>query len=279
MLSSEAANETVNRMNDSVAELRKVSDLEGLLRLQAEALAISTKVNGRARRKARRIANKASGAVNEILDNGGETRLERADRDARGTREPAEPARTEGSTLDLLGRSVSLLHLLLFDGSEVTEEVGALQQLATRDEHGFLLIEIPADIRVNAAALVRGYEQSRQIYRAAAYRRSKVDPERILKMLAVDLVAQGAEVRNLKRDSVPLVAYGIFVGKISSDLKTSISIPDKMDDILLGISNEAARVPPSSRPLFIDMLRLAMLLGEAQAYAEHHGVAALLPGT
>jgi hypothetical protein len=279
MLTEDAVIETVNRLNRSVSELRKAHDLDGLLRIQAEALAISTKANGRTRRKAKRIANKASDAVSDILDHGGQTRLERADRDAREVREQAAAQRPDTSSLFLLGRVVTLLHLLLFEGSPVSDELGLLQDLAHSDDKGFLLIEIPDDVHANAGALVRGYEQSRQLFRTAAYRRSKTDAESILKTLAVELINEGAEVRNLGGDSIPLVAYGLFMRRINSDLKHPDTVTAKLDAIVLDVSNEVSRVPPAARQLYLSVFRLVLLLGEAQAYAERHGVAAFLPST
>jgi hypothetical protein len=280
MLTSQAARETVKRLNASVSELKKASDLDGLLRLQAEALAVSAKTDGRVHRKAKRIANKASGAVNDILDRGGETRLgrdERMARAAREVREPPAPKPPEIGTLEVLTRILNLLHLVLFEGSPIAEEMGLLQGLALFDADGFLKIEFPDPVRAQASTFVKGFEQSRKVFKSASYRRDKTDVERALKVLALELISQGAEVRHVGRDSVPLVAYGLFVGRITSDVKSPTLVSDKIDDVTLSVSNDVASVPPAVRPLFIEVFRLSLLMGEAQAYADRHGVAAILP--
>jgi hypothetical protein len=258
--------ELFKHLDQTMSELKKGSDLEGLLRLEALALAISDRSTGSTRKKALRLANKTSGAVNQLRQLGIETAVEQADRTKREARE--NELRAEVAATTLLERLDALLHLLLFEGSALSADLASLEMLATRDRDGFLQIGIPASLTSRGDVLVGGFEQSYALFVAAAARETNPMLWRELKSLAVELVSRGAEVRDLTEDPVPLVAYALFDGQLSFDVESHDVVADRLDDIVLSFAGESAELPPGERAAFVTLFRLALLLGEAQACAE-----------
>ena len=232
---------------------------------------------GRVRRKAERIAQKASGAAGELRRSGIETPEERRDREARESRQAEWEARESRARLS--ERLVSLLHLLLSDGKPPAESVAVLRGLAMADADGYLRIEIPAIFASSSPLLVEGYEKSRRIFAEVATRALQKEwqsIEQALKTVAVDLMSAGAEVRGLKADVVPLVAYSLFSGHLPDPPDASFSVAaQQVDNLLLSIADDVATMPTHDRPLFIGLFRLAVLIGEAQAYTEKLSMTAL----
>jgi hypothetical protein len=265
--------ETVKRLGRSVTELRRQSDLEGLLRLETQATALAATLNGRTRRKAERIAQRASSAVDSVRRDGGETEDERAARVVREMRDARW--RDDEARAAVLERLTSLLHLLLYDGSPLASEFALLRGLSATDADGFLQIELPAFVTVRSSLLVGGFEQSRRIFAKSGAPMKRHQVERVLKATAVDLVSSGAEVRGLASDIVPLLAYALLASSLPSAVDTSEDLLDEVDDLVLGVSDEISSIPASGRPIFISLLRLSILLGEAEAYAKRHGLASL----
>jgi hypothetical protein len=260
----------LERLEWSLPDLRRDSDLEGLLRLQAQAEAISTVSRGRARRRAKRITSEASWAVHEIRRRGGETRLEHETRMARASRE-SNWLRREAEA-KLMGRLVKLLHLLLYEGSPVASDIAPLDSLAATDPEGFLRVEIPEGVRPESGLLLDGFERGSRIFAAAGVRDRKANPELALKAIAVALVAAGAEVRDLSNDAVPLIAYSLFMKELPVALKSPDKVAENINDLVLSVADDVSTVPASARPILIGLFRLALLLGEAQAYAERYSV-------
>lgn len=263
----------VERLGRSMSDMIQASDLEGLLRVQAEAEAILAESRGRTRRRAKRIASEASWAIHELRRNGGETELERSRRRERVTRESGW-LRVEAEA-KLMGRLTALLHLLLYEGAPVASDIEQLNRLATIDAEGFLQIEIPDAVRLRSGLLLNGFEQSCRIFANAASRGKMPRVEQTLKSVAVDLVSDGAAVRGLSDDAVPLVAYGLFMGKMPFAIKSADEVAGKLDDLILSVADEISGIPVDVRAIFTQLFRLALLLGEAQTYAELHAVTTL----
>jgi hypothetical protein len=258
--------ELFKHLDQSMSDLRKDSDLEGLLRLQTLALAISDRSTGSTRKKALRLANKASGAVNQLREMGIETALEHADR---MRREAAEnELRADMAATTLLERLIALLHLLLYERGNVSADLESLEMLSSTDPDGFLKFEIPASLRSRTDTLVAGFEESYELFVTAATRETNPALWRDLKMLAVELVSRGAEVSDVTEDPVPLVAYGLFDGQFSFEVESQEVVADGLDDMMLSFAGESAEVPPGDRAAFVTLFRLTLLLGEAQALAE-----------
>jgi hypothetical protein len=378
-MSEHASPESIRHLDRAIAELKRESDVGGLLRVHALALDISDRSDGRTQRRAQRLANKALGAVRQLHQTGAARDLEQQDRTTHevgviplltapavtaaleheeptpvengNARAPADPvtitalehdeppapetdedemladqspatslendeppapetdedemladqspaALVEHEALSthetaeaqvsldpietaLLDRLVTLLHLLLFEGSAVSSEVGSVEMLAAFDDEGFLQIEIPAELRSRADVLVAGFERSYALFVGAASRKKKRKKQeqqllgRALKALAVELVYGGADLRDSTEDPVPLIAYGLFDGQLSLEIDSQEEVTDTIDDIMLGFASDSANVPSPARASFITLFRLALLLGEAQAFAEHESVTAL----
>jgi hypothetical protein len=265
--------ETVKVLDETLSDLKRRSDLEGLLKLEAQAHTIASGTSGRARRKAERVANAASSAANDLRRNGAETEAERAVRVARESRESLP--RLEADRANLLERLVSLLHLLLYDGSP---EAAALEQLsgfASSDQGGFLKIELPTFVTSRAPLLLDRFDRSYRIFAAAPGPATKPEVEHELKAGALDLISGGAEVRGLTTDCVPLAGYCLFVGRLRSAIDVDAQTMARINDVILGASDEIARLPSVDRPSFFAVLRLSVLLGEAQACAARHNLATL----
>ena len=261
--------EMLKTLEASVLRFRDAADLAGLWLVQTEAKALAERSNGRARRKAVRIAQKASVVTDELRRHGFETGEERAAREVREARQAMREAREIGSTL--LERLVTLLHLLL-NGSQIAGGVAVLRGLAVTDGGGYLRIEIPQDLASSSPLLIGGYAGSREIFAevsAKALEKERRTFERTLKKVAVNLMGAGAEVRGLTADAVPLVAYSLFSGELPGPVDAALSdAAEKVDNLLLSIADDVSAMPVARRPLFIGLFRLAVLLGEAQAYAE-----------
>jgi hypothetical protein len=184
-------------------------------------------------------------------------------------REAAEnELRADMAATTLLDRLTALLHLLLFEGSAVSADLAPLEMLASADQDGFLKIEIPASLTSRTENLVAGFEQSYALFVAVATRETNRTLWRDLKLLAVELVSSGAEVRDVTEDPVPLAAYALFNGQLSFEVESQEAVADRLDDIMLSFADESAQVPPGERAAFVTLFRLALLLGEAQAFAE-----------
>jgi hypothetical protein len=71
-------------------------------------------------------------------------------------------------------------------------------------------------------------------------------------------------------DAVPLIAFCLLHGEIPLGVAaTTSTAPDEMiDNSLLAIADTVAAMPESTRPVFIDLYRLSVLLGISQRYAE-----------
>ena len=272
--------DTVKRLERLLDELKGGSDIDGLMLLQAQAGKVATVAEGRTRRRAERVADKASETAETLRRTAGETEEQRGERRLREAQEALlQSARAKEK---LLERLASLLHLVLYEQSPVAAEFASLRSVGVTDADGFLRIEIPEFVTSRSQLLVDGFDQSSRIFatvassaKEARNERGVKTGERVLKQTAVGLVSSGAELRGLGVDCVPLVAYAFLVGAIPSAVDASDEVLDKVDDLVLGSSDEISNIPASGRPTFISMLRLAILLGEADAYAVRNRLTSL----
>jgi hypothetical protein len=94
--------------------------------------------------------------------------------------------------------------------------------------------------------------------------------ERQTKTVAVELITAGAQVRGLAHDAVPLIAFCLLHRELPIGMDTDDSpvSQDRMNDAVISIADDIAAMPEASRGAFIDLYRLALLLGVAQRYAE-----------
>ena len=257
-------------LEQSVANLRQASDLEGLAVVQSKAKALAEEVEGRARRKAERIATKALEAADNLRQNGAETNEERLAREAR----EADQARWKNEEIKgrLLKRMISLLHLLLNDGSQPVESVSILRALPRSTAKAISGSRSPRSFSTSALLLVDGYEQSHRIFagvEAKGFQKERPVIERTLKTVAVELMTAGAELRGLTNDSIPLIAYSLFSGKVPDPVEFG-DVRDRGEGGQFAAQQSRRRVCDAGRrqACFHCSLPPCGLLGEAQAYAE-----------
>jgi hypothetical protein len=256
-------------LEDSIARFRRASDLDGLIRMRDEASRLAGSTQGRSRRKAERMARKAGAAINGLRKNGLETVAEREEREARLER---ETRRLEDLSIAALKkRFETALPLLLDDTVDADASVTALRTLVTSRADGPNRIAFPASVEAWWPSLVRGFDGSQAIFAGfdwsdLAAERTRVD--RTLRSIAVELMSGGAEVTALSSDVLPLVAYCLFNDRLPILAEADApETADRVNRLLLAAAGEVTAMDAPSRPLFLGLLRLAVLLGEAQAYA------------
>jgi hypothetical protein len=273
LLDDRVVKDTVKRLERLLPGLRRAADLEGLAQVKAQADRVAAVSGGRTRRRAERLAEKALTAASQVRAAGGESAEERAERVASEAREVRLSA--ERATTALLGRLGALLHLLLYERSPVAPSFAGLASMAATDGDGFMRVVIPEFIRARSPVLVDGFDRGREIFEHNGQKVRSAEVERALKTTAVGLVSSGAELRGLSTDAVPLVAYAFVVGALPSAVDSSDEAARRVDDLVLSASDEISTLPGEARPVFITLLRLSTLLGEADAYAERHRVRSL----
>ncbi len=90
-----------------------------------------------------------------------------------------------------------------------------------------------------------------------------------LRSTATDLISAGADPRGLTADAVPLIAYSLLIETLPTAIDPdSTEAADKFNILLLGMSEDVASIPSEQRRLFMEALKLAVVLGEAQAFAD-----------
>ena len=257
-----ALNDRLKALSRSISLLERKSDRSALKEVQAEAEEIGRDTDGRMRRRAERIAKKARIAADELAKNGIETLEEKATRQAREQRE-------EGSRLS--GRLVSLLYLVFNDGKPPASEVAVLGPLVTSHDAPNQ-DELRESLSEWSTILTRGYTHSYAMFETVgggSVQETATGFERILKSVIVDLLTTGANVTSVRGDPIPLVAYALFDGRLPTMGDPALSgSEDKLNDILLSVLDDVSEVRPASRPRFLALFRLAVLLGVAQRYSE-----------
>ena len=96
-------------------------------------------------------------------------------------------------------------------------------------------------------------------------------------MIAVEAMSHGVNISGLTADTVPLVAYALLVGRIpAAGDPGSAEAEEFRNNLLLGVAGDAAALPAVElAPVFLDLVRLAAVLGEAQRYAEELSLTSL----
>ncbi len=263
--------ESLKMLEEAVPRLRQASDLSGLMRVRGDALAVAdAEVSERGlRKRAQRVAKRADEAIEELRRSGAETDEERAAREARELREARWQIReTEARLSELMVRS---LQLLLNNGSRSPDAVNAFRSFAALDDDGDLRVVLADVFESRSSLLVSGFDRSRRIFAEVgteALLDERQEIERLLKSSAVELMTDGADVRGLAANAVPLVAYSLFRGNlpVSADAASSATV-EKINNLLLGLADELSEEPRDTRLLLISLFRLTLLLGEAQEYA------------
>ena len=311
----------INELNASLDECRAASDINGLLGIQAMALAITQAATDPAiAKKAQRIAKK-SGSDAVRLQRLEEQRLANSEarleieaqltlvREAPPAPTPAKPAaetskpsataatskpsatpaasqlraipatpRTEvqrPSTVEvqLSSRLLRLLDLLLDPGQPAPKGAATLRALAHTDGTTAGPIELPTLVRSWLPLLVRGYEEGVRLSAAVPLgvvkHRHEQQIEAELRSTATELISAGADPRGLTADAVPLIAYSLLIETLPTAIDPdSAEAADKFNILLLGMPEAVASIPTEQRRLFIELLKLTLILGEAQAFAD-----------
>ncbi len=266
-------------LKTSIATSQKNRDLEGLLLLRGDAQTIAASTSGRTNRSARKITDRADAAIEALRRDGVETETERIAREEQAAREERQRAREESARL--IRRLACLVQLMLYDGSEDGNGFLALQSFEITGESSFPAPAESLKVIEPWWWITGAYEQSRLIFAGrggATLRRNARELEQTLKSTAVELIMAGAEVRDLSTDVVPLLAYSLFIGRVQpASGATAGETAETVDELLLGMAEDVASLPRDVRPALVGLLRLAILLGEAQAFADDAGLRTLEP--
>ena len=157
---------------------------------------------------------------------------------------------TEGK---LRERSELSLKFLLRDGSESTDAVTVFRTLGSLDGDGDLPVELDEAFQSRSPLIVGVFDRSRRIFAqvgADALSKEQLEIQRLLKSIAVELMTEGADVRGLISDAVPLVAYSLFHGSlpVSPDAGSPATV-EQINNLLLGIADDLSIAPTDERPL------------------------------
>ncbi len=261
---------TLEMLEEALPRFRQASDLTGLIRVHEEASAVAASSERSTRKRAQRVAKSADATIQELRRSGAETDEERDAREAREAREARWQIReTEAKLLELM---VLSLKLLLVDDSDSPDAFTAFRPLASLDDDGDLRVAVTGVFESRSPLLVNGFDRSRRIFAeigTESLQSERREIEQLLKSSAVGLLTNGADVRGLTANTVPLVAYSLFRGNLPvSPAAASPATVEKINELLLGAADELSEAPADTRLLLISLLRLALLLGEAQEYAD-----------
>jgi hypothetical protein len=261
---------TLEMLEEALPRFRQASDLGGLMRVREQALAIAGDSERGVRKRAQRVAKRADAGIQELRRSGAETDEEREAREAREEREARWQAReAEGRLLELMLVS---LRLLLVDDTGSPDAVTAFRSLASLEDDGDLRDVVAGVFESRSPLLVSGFDRSRRIFAeigTGTLLGERQEIERLLKFSAVELLTNGADVRGLRTNTIPLVAYSLFRGNLPvAPEAASPATVEKINNLLLGVADELGEASTDARLLVVSLFRLAVLLGEAQEYAE-----------
>ncbi len=175
--------------------------------------------------------------------------------------------------MQLSSRLLRLLDLLLDPGQPAPKGAATLRALARTDGTTAAPIELPTLVRSWLPLLVRGYEEGVRLSAAVPLgvvkHRHEQQIEAELRSTATELISAGADPRGLTADAVPLIAYSLLIETLPTAIDAdSAEAADKFNILLLGMPEDVASIPSEQRRLFIELLKLALMLGEAQAFAD-----------
>ena len=185
---------------------------------------------------------------------------------------------TDSRRLDVRLESLLLLLRRSPDGSVSSSE--ALAAFVVTGRNGDEAFDFQGPYGQWRHLLERGYERAYRIYgelTRTPLGAVQVQIERQVKTVAVELITAGAQVRGLSGDAVPLIAFCLLHREIPIGMDTGDSpvSQDRMNDAVIAIADDIAAMPEATRGPFIDLYRLAVLLGVAQRYAEEVSLTAL----
>ena len=174
----------------------------------------------------------------------------------------------------LFARLATLLRILARD-DEPPDAVAptALRELVVRKKTGVIDVALPPGLDSYWQLLLEGYEQARVLPGKLVFgvlrRQHQRQIRRELKQIAVDSLSSGTDVRGLTTDAVPAVAYALLIGRLPTSVEDgSPEAAERVNDVFLNVSHNSAGLPPeASSPVFLDLFKLSVALGEAERYA------------
>ena len=179
-------------------------------------------------------------------------------------------------------RLIALMKLLAqVDRPPSTGRAAVRAGLAVRDERGVLHVGFPEFVDSWRHLLIEGYERGRilsgGIVLGVLKNQHRRQIRRELKVIAVELMGGGADVRGLTADAVPVVAYALLVNALPTSVEPgSPEAIERVNDLLLSAADDIPDLPASElSPVFMDLFRLAVVLGEAQRYASQLSIVGL----
>lgn len=195
------------------------------------------------------------------------------------------PAATSADGRLLFARLATLLRILARD-EEPPDPVApaALRELVVRRETGVVDVALPAGWGSYWQLLLSGYEQARVLPGKLVFgvlrRQHQRQIRRELKQIAVDSLSSGTDVRGLTIDAVPAVAYALLIGRLPTSVEDgSPEAAERVNDVFLSVSHNSAGLPPeTSSPVFLDLFKLSVALGEAERYAAQLSLVGLQGG-
>ena len=160
-----------------------------------------------------------------------------------------------------------------------------MRELVLRGDGNAVRVEVPREVRRWSPSLLDGYEQSavlpgKLILGVLRNQHRRHQIKRELKQLAVDAMSAGADVRDLTRDAVPVIAYALLLERLPTTVVPgSAEAWEQVNDLLLQVSSESADpAGVEASPLFVDLFKLSVTLGEAQRYANQLSLTTLQLG-
>jgi hypothetical protein len=195
-----------------------------------------------------------------------------------GAAPPEQRRGSEVAETQFCARLLTLLQLLFEPGHPPPRRVATLNELAFADRKDGL-VELQPLVREWAPHLIQGYDQGRRGARPVPLgmvkRRHVQLIERELRDTAAQLRAEGVDPGSLTSDPVPLVAYSMITESIPVAREPGSSEPDDTLTLLvLNLADELGSLPRGRRRAFVELFKLAVVLGEAAACAEqlalHH---------
>ena len=185
----------------------------------------------------------------------------------------------------LFARLATLLRILARnDESRDPIAPAALRELVVRQETGVIDVARPAAWGSYWQLLLAGYERARLLPGKLVFgvlrRQHQRQIRRELKQIAVDSLSSGADVRGLTTDAVPAVASALLLGRLPTSVEDgSPEAAERVNDVFLSVSHDSAGLPPeASSPVFLDLFKLAIALGEAERYAAQLSLVGLQEG-
>jgi hypothetical protein len=184
----------------------------------------------------------------------------------------------------LFARLATLLTILARDDAPEGIAPAALRELVVREDSGVVHVALPAAVGSYWSLLLAGYDRARVLPGKLVFgvlrRQHQRQIRRELKQIAVDSLSSGTDVRALTMDAVPAVAYALLIGRLPTSIEDgSPEAVERVNDLFLSVSHDSAALPPAaSSPVFLDLFKLAVALGEAERYAAQLALVGLQGG-